>query len=442
MAWKDTLLDASFKGVKFDCESLQDQAQRDIQKHAYPYVNGEDTEDLGRGAIESALTAVFWGDDYEERLQAFVAVLEQPGPGELIHPVFGSALSAQLESWRIGHRAESPDACMVELRFSHSTPSSPFFTRQLPEQKAAASRQFKDEGLASGVEAFAQRLKSLTSLRGVQDRINAVRSTMDRVLGAVRSVTHGVGALTDLVEFPRTFTSGLADGLRGLVDLRSFGTATRLSDWKHLKGIFDDVILLPAASAEGDMPAAFRPVRTGPAGASLLPSQPLQPSQPPHPQQQPPAAIAILPEDQQPIVAVVKAVTAAELVDVASDLLTAEAKEPTLSPTDIEIIVSDVRERIQDAIDANRDLYPVEQARAITEPLKDAALAVQEAAAVIIDARPPLRQRTVNAPANLHLLAHAWYGDYRRAAELLRLNPSVRNPNDIRAGDIINGYAQ
>ena len=74
--------------------------------------------------------------------------------------------------------------------------------------------------------------------------------------------------------------------------------------------------------------------------------------------------------------------------------------------------------------------------------LKDAALAIQEAAVVIIEARPPLRQRIVNAPSNLHLLAHQWYGDYRRAGELARLNPQVRNPNDIDTGDILNGYSQ
>lgn len=425
MAWQDTLLDASFKGVKFDCARIQDEAQRDVQRHQYPYVNGEDTEDLGRTAVTSDLTAVFWGDDYEQRYQKFLEVLEQPGPGELIHPIFGSIPLAQLEAWRVGHDADTPDACTVDLRFVHSTPSSPLFTRQLPEQKAAASRQLKEDGLASGVESFANRLKALTSVRGVTDRLNSIRSTMDRTLSAIRSVTNGVGAVTDLIEFPRTFTSSLADGLRGLVDLRSFGRSSRMSDWNGLKGVFDDVIRLPVSSAKGETLTSFRPTQSGQAGA-----------------QQSQAPIAILQEDQQPIVAVVRVVTAAELVDTASDILTDEAKTPTLSPADIEVIVSDVREVVQDAIDANRDLYPVEEARLITEPLKDAALAIQEAAVVIIEARPPLRQRVVNAPTNLHLLAHQWYGDYRRADELARLNPAVRNPNDIAAGTTLNGYSQ
>lgn len=56
--------------------------------------------------------------------------------------------------------------------------------------------------------------------------------------------------------------------------------------------------------------------------------------------------------------------------------------------------------------------------------------------------RPPLTTRVVNAETNLHLLAHQWYGDYTRATELLRLNPSLRNPNAIKTGDILNAYSR
>ena len=61
------------------------------------------------------------------------------------------------------------------------------------------------------------------------------------------------------------------------------------------------MIRLPVSSSKGETPASFRPGQTGQAGA-------LQPQKP----------IAILPEDQQPIVAIVKVITAAELVDTAS----------------------------------------------------------------------------------------------------------------------------
>jgi len=48
----------------------------------------------------------------------------------------------------------------------------------------------------------------------------------------------------------------------------------------------------------------------------------------------------------------------------------------------------------------------------------------------------------VEGDGNLHLLAFAWYGDYRRAAELARLNPMLRNPNHLQAGDLLHAYAR
>ena len=49
---------------------------------------------------------------------------------------------------------------------------------------------------------------------------------------------------------------------------------------------------------------------------------------------------------------------------------------------------------------------------------------------------------TPAVPCNLHLLAHRLYQDYGRAAELNRLNPVVRCPNFVAAGQEVYGYAR
>ncbi|MDX7324720.1 multidrug DMT transporter permease, partial [Providencia rettgeri] len=78
----------------------------------------------------------------------------------------------------------------------------------------------------------------------------------------------------------------------------------------------------------------------------------------------------------------------------------------------------------------------------VVSSLKEVALGVQTLGLRVIEKRPPLTRKTLTAPANFHLLAHTWYGDYRRATELHRLNPQVRNPNYLQVGDIINAYAR
>ena len=39
-------------------------------------------------------------------------------------------------------------------------------------------------------------------------------------------------------------------------------------------------------------------------------------------------------------------------------------------------------------------------------------------------------------------IAHAFYSDYKRADELLRLNPQVRYPNYIEQGEVLNSYVR
>uniref|UniRef100_UPI00301BF033 DNA circularization N-terminal domain-containing protein n=1 Tax=Serratia fonticola TaxID=47917 RepID=UPI00301BF033 len=109
MAWKEDLLDASFRGVTFDCIDTRDTLSRDVAEYRYPYREGADVEDLGGKPDNIRMTAIFFGDDYETHLQAFIKVVNTPGSGELVHPVFGSYPKVQLLECGIFHRAEDVD---------------------------------------------------------------------------------------------------------------------------------------------------------------------------------------------------------------------------------------------------------------------------------------------------------------------------------------------
>ena len=64
MGWKTELLDASFRGVTFEVESVQDDGEKSIVVHEYPYRAGAEIEDLGRKARRIRVTALFWGEDH------------------------------------------------------------------------------------------------------------------------------------------------------------------------------------------------------------------------------------------------------------------------------------------------------------------------------------------------------------------------------------------
>ncbi|RBH50100.1 multidrug DMT transporter permease, partial [Pseudomonas sp. MWU13-2860] len=252
MAWADTLLDASFRGVTFDCMRAVDSAQRDSASHEYPYLDGADVEDLGRKARRITMSAAFFGKDYENRLQSFLKVLDEPGHGELIHPVFGSIKEAQLLSYEIGHDADSPDYCTVELAFVEATPGNPFFVQQLPVQKAEAVSMLAETARFNGIDVFASAISALSGVTGSLSRLNALRDVMTGTLGAIRSQLQSIiGTTLDLIDYPRAFASDVVSLVSGMADLRSFDAGVIMSDWKSLTGQLNNVGQLPGAVASG-----------------------------------------------------------------------------------------------------------------------------------------------------------------------------------------------
>ncbi|EIG0792769.1 DNA circulation protein, partial [Salmonella enterica] len=149
-------------------------------------------------------------------------------------------------------------------------------------------------------------------------------------------------------------------------------------------------------------------------------------------------------------------VTTTELLEIASTILANEAKTPTLTSTRIEQITGDAREAVVQALSEQRGAMEASITAglaanvtadtrtysAIIRDLQSMAYALQNQAAALIKARPPLITREVISRGTLGLVAHDWYGDYRRADELLRLNPRISNPNDIRPGEVLYAYAR
>lgn len=407
MAWKDSLLEASFRGAVFDCILTDDSADRATAAHAYPYVDGADVEDLGRGARKVSVQAIFFGDDYEQQMRAFIRVLDEPGEGDLQHPVFGY-MFVQLNGYRIHHEADNVDQASITLEFTESTPGQPFFDQSLASQKADAISQHGDIATAAAASASAGLVDSLHTANPLAS-LDALRQAMTGPLLAAQSKVRGV--LTsglDVLAYPQAWGNDISALVNGILDLQDFGS-NLLADWATVKSNLTlfDVFSAPPASAPAQVAAGRVPT-----------------------EQQAVAAAAVT----------VKINAAAGLANAAGLVLASEAATPTLSPAEIEAIADSARSSVESAIVDARAIYPLEQSRALTEPLKDQALAIQDAARAIIEARPPLVVRTMTAPGNLRLIAHRLYGDHTRAPELFRLN-NLRDPNFIVAGDKLNAYA-
>lgn len=409
MAWDKRMLEASFRGIVFDCQTWDDELERHAVEHARPFVDGANMEDLGRGARRMRIKAIFFGDDYEERLEKFLKALEEPGAGDLVHPVFGP-LKAQLLTCRAGHEADNVDAASLELSLAESALAKPLFSGSLSGQKAA---KIGDSAASARTGAAAVLAKAVAASKDAGAMARAGLRSVAELKGYSSDVlTSGAGILTG----PATWAADLASLVRGVVDLQSFGASSLVPDFAAVFTALTTAILLPSSGSSSSGGSGYA------------------------------SAIDAYPVTDGPELEVVQAHVELEralgVAEAAQEVLEAEAESPTLSPVEIETVAASARGLLQASIETYRALYPVEQSRIVTEPTKDVALAVQEAAAAIIEARPPLVDHALSTRSCPRLVAHHLYGDHTRAPEILRLNQPLRDPNFLTSGTVLRVYSR
>lgn len=409
MAWQDTLLDASYKGITFDIQAVSASGGRDLARVGLPHQNGEQISDTGGRSKSFSVNAIFWGDDYEKRLKAFLQVVDAGGAGEFVHPVYGPLADCHIQEWSEDTSTELVDGCTLRLSIVMAGAKQSLFERELPAAKAAGAANLAGSARSLAVGNFASAFELVAGLQGSFARLNAWQSNMLSVLSDARGLAGlASNTVSQLLNAPQDFAADMANLLNGLVDLR--WTAGGIGNFSALRSSFGNIIQLPAKSADNG------------AAADLI-NRPY-------------------PEDVAKTTAVVQALVATELASVTAGMLQDEAESATLSPPQIETMVNGARSELQASIDAYRQLYPLEEAVPAVEAMKATAHNLLLAAVAVINSRPPLIQREVESAANLRLIAHWWYGDSERSAELARLNPQVRNPNFIAAGEVLNAYAR
>jgi prophage DNA circulation protein len=405
MSWKDRLQDASFKGVYFDCIDTSDDVDSALDKSSYPYQDGASVLDLGTSARVIQVRAIFFGDDYEDRLQAFLDALTEGGTGELVHPVFGS-IQAVAERRSVRHNANEPDQATVAVTFVEDSASASFFSAKIPSLQASAIVDAGDEAEAAAGElavATVGRIRLGNPLAPLEDLRAAM---MTPLLGGLAKVNGVVASGLDVLDSPRSWVSDIGAVVDSILGLQSFAD-TAVFDWHSLNGNLD-VIRRKVDTGAKPMSAGAVPTETQ-AGNS---------------------------------VAVYLSVQAASSRGAAAaTILGDQVQAPTMTPVEVEAIASEARTEIQAVIDDVWATYDQDDAETIVEPLRDMAQAVQDAARAVIETRPPLVARRLDAPGNLRLVAHRWYGDHERAVELARLNPALASPNHLDTGDVLNGYA-
>lgn len=445
MSWL-SLLDASFRGVPFQVESVSDKGEKSLAIHEYPYRAGGEVEDLGRKPRIIPLKAVFWGVNYLSGLRALIKAFEVEGKGELIHPVFGS-VDVVIRSWDIPHEAERPNYATVSFEAVEASPDNPFFDDQSTRSLAERASDALLGGLAQALNDSAASLQAtLGEVAGqVASLQNSVLAELDGLLMVYDSARTVTRTAMSYLDFPSAFVADLsaciqsaASGVGGLSGFASLG---------GLSGLLPRLDVSTGQSA-GTYPSGANSY--GPAWVSGPVSDNVGRAEAVLAIRQASTAPAATPapEPKSAQTPIGQAATHAMLAQTqiyaqaARDMLMAELSTPTLTPAEVESLTGNARDRLQDCLHAVRASQPQAVVHQMSECLRDAAQAVQQLGEAALSARPPLVMRTVERPCNFHLLAHRLYGDYTRATELARINPQVRNPNFIAQGQEVLVYAR
>lgn len=224
MAWKDDLRPASFRGISFFVETSQFTTGRRVQLHEFPDRDDSFPEDLGKVSNVFKVEGHILGDDYFATKKALIAAVETEGPGELIHPYYGTEL-VQCGPFSIDEDTSQGRIAKISFLFYKTTDQ--IYPKTLEDKNAtlladaqamaAAAKDDFDEkfsvvGAASyvvdsaraGVEAAADAFSAATA---------GVESTIEGIADLAFSIRNLKAEVNDLLQSPALLSQRLQDSL-------------------------------------------------------------------------------------------------------------------------------------------------------------------------------------------------------------------------------------
>jgi prophage DNA circulation protein len=246
----ERLRPASFRKIPFFIDNAEFETGRRTQVHEYPQRDNPYSQDMGRKTREIEFDAFVIGVDYIEKANALLGAIEEYGPGQLVHPWFGTLKVNVLNCRVIFDRGLGLARFSLnfvesgELAFPSSSQSTAAASRA-----AAANLEQKSVGFFTKIATFGNQLKAIAGkVTAIAAKISSVIAQGLTIYGkALQFMSNPVFGLSSLLGFSTLpgnvgsllalFNSpvNLGWGYAGLINLSTFG--------KNWQG--DDTSLIP-----------------------------------------------------------------------------------------------------------------------------------------------------------------------------------------------------
>ena len=190
---------ASFRGVPFFVSSYERSGGRRGPDHEFPGKDEGYPEDTGKSMEEFSIDAYVVRSvrdpDYAARRDALIQVANQKGPGDLIHPAFGT-VRVQLRSWSVSETKDSLGLAPIRMSFQDaSAPSYPSAKRATVAGMEGAAAAAHKAAAAGFSNAFAVSGKSDFLRDSAQADASAIGNVFSS-LAAAGGVPFDMGVLS------------------------------------------------------------------------------------------------------------------------------------------------------------------------------------------------------------------------------------------------------
>lgn len=357
---------------------------------------------MGNDPRKISIQAVFAGESYLSQYHQLEAALNERGPGELIHPIFG-VLNVQVVNHNVHHDEQNYDSCMISIEFikAKTEKKEVFLDAELMD---GLDLETVLTNPASALDIALEKLKILDNNKFVSV-INNVRTGLQNIY---KYMGIGKGFIENILS-PRTWSIGLIDDITNIL---SFDTnISAISKWRDLNNRTKTISSFFKKDDDNSVPELNNLAVTLDTISSIAVTQ------------------SVINNIQR------------ELTQNTSNS-SPYIKEVSLTPDDLAVIRQQNRNTINELITYERSKINSMDAVAQVIELKALADQVHLQIQALIDVRPNLTKTTILVPCTMHWLAHYLYGDVTRATEIRRLNPLIQNLSLLEKGMEVSVYAR
>lgn len=261
MAWKDRLRPASFRGVPFFIDLSQFTAGRRVSFHEFPDRDNPFAEDLGKVGQTFKVDGHILGDDYFDIKLRLIEAANKEGPGELVHPYYGT-ISVQLGSFSIDEDTKEGRIAKVSFQFYESGDNR--YPKEVDDKQSVLLEKV-DAAKAASKGEFDSRF-SIAKLPGFA--VDTARKSVEDAATFFENATKGVVATAE----------GIADLAFDIRNLRAEVNDLLQSPAKLSQRLLDSFSLLEEACSvpEGKFKAASTFVSFGSADPQINPTTPIR----------------------------------------------------------------------------------------------------------------------------------------------------------------------